>query len=81
IKGTFSVGRVQTPTLNLIYEREKEIASFKPTPFYEIEGCFEKDNQSFFAKYKEKFDTEHQLKEKLTEHNLSLNSKGIAIIE
>ncbi|MED3640001.1 DNA topoisomerase III [Bacillus thuringiensis] len=81
IKGTFTVGRVQTPTLNLIYEREKEITNFKPTSFYEIEGCFEKDNQSFCAKYKEKFDSEYLLKEKLKEHNISLHSKNTAIVE
>lgn len=31
-----SVGRVQTPTLNLIVERDLAIESFRPVPFYDI---------------------------------------------
>lgn len=32
-----SIGRVQTPTLNLIVERHRAILDFKPEPFYEVE--------------------------------------------
>ncbi|MEM3091255.1 MAG: DNA topoisomerase I [Candidatus Pacearchaeota archaeon] len=32
----FSIGRVQGPTLNLIVEKEKEILSFKPQPYWQI---------------------------------------------
>lgn len=35
-KDFLSVGRVQTPTLRLIVEREKEIDNFKPEKFYEL---------------------------------------------
>lgn len=38
---TFSVGRVQTPTLNLIVERDLEIENFKPEDYFELEGQFE----------------------------------------
>jgi DNA topoisomerase-3 len=31
-----SVGRVQTPTLNLVVKRDLEIESFKPVPFYDL---------------------------------------------
>lgn len=31
-----SIGRVQTPTLALIVQRQKEIENFKPTDFYEL---------------------------------------------
>ncbi|MBX0312136.1 MAG: type I DNA topoisomerase, partial [Sulfurihydrogenibium sp.] len=34
IGGRFSVGRVQSPAVRLIVEREKEILNFKPTPYY-----------------------------------------------
>ncbi len=37
-----SVGRVQSPTLALIVDREKEIAAFKPTPYWEINAVMEK---------------------------------------
>ncbi len=33
-----SAGRVQTPTLNIIIQREKEIASFVPKPFWRLEA-------------------------------------------
>uniref|UniRef100_A0A7J2TIP0 DNA topoisomerase 1 n=1 Tax=Archaeoglobus fulgidus TaxID=2234 RepID=A0A7J2TIP0_ARCFL len=39
-KDFLSVGRVQTPTLRLIVEREKEIENFKPEKFYEIYADF-----------------------------------------
>ncbi len=36
-----SVGRVQTPTLNIICSREKEIKAFKSEKYYELRGKFE----------------------------------------
>lgn len=38
---TLPLGRVQTPTLRLIVDRELEIQNFVPQPFFEIEGMFE----------------------------------------
>ena len=35
-----TVGRVQTPTLALIVEREEKIRKFKPRPYWELEGVF-----------------------------------------
>jgi DNA topoisomerase-3 len=32
----FSVGRVQTPTLGLVVQRDREIANFTPKPYYEL---------------------------------------------
>ena len=37
----FSVGRVQTPTLALLVEREREIRAFVPQPYLEIQGSFD----------------------------------------
>lgn len=36
-----TVGRVQTPTLTLVYEREKAIRNFKPRPYWKILATFE----------------------------------------
>jgi DNA topoisomerase-1 len=41
-KDFLSVGRVQTPTLALIMDREDEIKAFKPEPYWEIHGEVEK---------------------------------------
>lgn len=38
IQGVFSLGRVQTPTLYLIYKRQLEIENFKKTPYFEVES-------------------------------------------
>ncbi len=42
--GVISVGRVQTPTLNLIVERDRQIDNFVPLPFYAIKAQFEHQN-------------------------------------
>lgn len=36
-----SVGRVKSPTLNIVVQRDLEIANFKPQDFFEIEGQFD----------------------------------------
>lgn len=38
-----SSGRVQGPALKILYEREKEIAAFKPTPYWQIYLEIEKE--------------------------------------
>ncbi|WP_285412651.1 DNA topoisomerase III [Pseudomonas sp. lyk4-40-TSB-59a] len=42
LEGVLSVGRVQTPTLRLVVDRDREIERFVPTPFWsiEIQLCF-----------------------------------------
>lgn len=37
LDGVLSVGRVQTPTLRLVVDRDREIERFVPTPFWSIE--------------------------------------------
>jgi DNA topoisomerase-3 len=39
-EGVFSLGRVQTPTLALIVERDREIAEFVPTDYFEVVADF-----------------------------------------
>jgi len=46
-----TVGRVQTPTLGLIVERERAIEGFVPTPYWEIEAEFETDKGKYKAKW------------------------------
>lgn len=58
-QGVVSVGRVQTPTLKLVVDREREIRNFVPKDFYEVEGVFELDNGGV---YKGKWDIPADLK-------------------
>jgi DNA topoisomerase III len=39
-QGVFSLGRVQTPTLALIVERDREITNFVPTDYFEVVADF-----------------------------------------
>src|SRR5690554_4300152 len=40
-EGVYSVGRVQTPVLGLVVERDNTIENFEPKPWYRIEGQFQ----------------------------------------
>lgn len=44
-----SVGRVQTPTLNLVATRDHEINNFKPQTYYVFKGNFKAENKTFTA--------------------------------
>ncbi len=61
IGGRFSVGRVQSPAVRLIVEREREIQNFKPTPYYVLSVELKKDNFPFLAYYeKQKIEDKEQ---------------------
>ncbi len=51
-KEFLSAGRVQSPTLALIVQREKEILAFNPKPFWELQALFEKSSKEFEALHK-----------------------------
>ncbi len=46
-----SVGRVQSPTLKLIVDREREIEAFDPEDYWELFADLEKDGGTFEAQY------------------------------
>lgn len=52
IDGFFSVGRVQTPTLNMIVTRDLLIENFKPKNYYDLKGVFDINNEKVEAKWK-----------------------------
>ena len=47
--GAVSLGRVQTPTLALVARREEEIRSFKPEPYWLVEGRFAASEERLYA--------------------------------
>ncbi|HPQ94484.1 MAG TPA: type I DNA topoisomerase, partial [Thiolinea sp.] len=50
IKRGLSAGRVQSPALRLIVEREQEIESFVPQEYWSLTALTEKDSQGFNAR-------------------------------
>lgn len=56
VRGSFSVGRVQTPTLYLVYKRQKEHENFKSVPFYEVYGDVSVGDHKFEVKHSKRFD-------------------------
>jgi DNA topoisomerase-1 len=50
IRRGLSAGRVQSPALRMIAEREEEIEAFKSREYWTIEADSKKDNQAFSAK-------------------------------
>lgn len=46
-----SVGRVQSPTLKVIVDRERKIEAFDPDPYWELTAELERDERSFEAQY------------------------------
>jgi len=51
---TISTGRVQSPTLKFLVDREKEIRSFVPEPYWEIKSEVLVNNRAYKSEYKEK---------------------------
>ncbi|HNN44848.1 MAG TPA: DNA topoisomerase, partial [Azospira sp.] len=65
-----TVGRVQTPTLAILVEREEKIKKFKPRAYWEVEGIFgaaagEYKGKWFDEKFKGKDDDEHARADRL----------------
>jgi DNA topoisomerase I len=48
---TVSIGRVQGPTLSFIVEKEVDVRTFVPTPFWTASGGFRKGDVVFQARY------------------------------
>ncbi|MBW7901898.1 MAG: DNA topoisomerase III [Rhodocyclaceae bacterium] len=65
-----TVGRVQTPTLAILVEREEKIKRFKPRPYWEVEASFaaaggEYKGKWFDEKFKRNEDDEHARADRL----------------
>lgn len=73
---SLSIGRVQSPTVYLIYQRQLEIERFKPEPFYEIEGLFQAENGKYKGKVKFKSNKREEALELLQKHQVSPQDEG-----
>ena len=69
----FSLGRVQTPTLYMIYENDKRIENFSPETFYDIKGiCQSEKDFSVELKEKKSFKSKEELNTFMSENKLKI---------
>jgi DNA topoisomerase-3 len=55
-QGVLPVGRVQTPTLRLVVDRDRSIADFVPVPYWAIDVELQSERQTFVAQWRAKSD-------------------------
>jgi DNA topoisomerase-1 len=72
VRRGLSAGRVQSPALRMIVEREEEIEQFKPREYWSIEADLEKDEQGFTARLT------HLHNKKLSQFSISKADKARA---
>ena len=58
VPGGKSAGRVQSPAVRLLVEREREIMKFESSSQFKVTAIFIHDNQEFKAELNQKFDSE-----------------------
>lgn len=79
VNEVFSIGRVQTPTLFLVYKRQQEIDNFKPKNFYELTGEFKAENGNYKGKAKLKTEDKNEVNALFEKHRLGANVPGEVI--
>lgn len=72
----FPIGRVQSPTVYLVYERQKEIESFVSEPFFEAEAHFKAAAGIYKGKAKVRMKKREELVALLQKHQIQPNSPG-----
>lgn len=60
VKPSLSAGRVQSVTVRLIVEREKEIDAFESTSYYKVKAVFEAKDKSFTADLSKRLNSEEE---------------------
>lgn len=63
VPGGKSAGRVQSPAVRLLVEREREIMKFNGDSQFKVTALFFHDNQEFKAELNQKFDNEQKAKD------------------
>ena len=61
--GNLSAGRVQSPALRLVVEREREIENFKPKRYYYVKALLEKEGKRFEAVYDYRYENPSDAKD------------------
>lgn len=81
VTGLYTVGRVQTPTLFMVYEREKAINDFKKEKYYTLNAYDKINDVTFNDKDKRKFSSKAEALQFLQEHAIDINERQEGIIE
>lgn len=81
MKTSLSVGRVQSPLVYMIYQRQKEIDNFISKPFYELTGTFEHKNGIYKGKAQLKEDNKETIISLLEKNNITDMKSSNAIIK
>ncbi|MFT9428023.1 MAG: DNA topoisomerase III [Sporolactobacillus sp.] len=81
LQGTYSVGRVQTPTLAMIAARQQAIENFKPENFVEIHADFQAVNGSYSGKLDQRFPSAAEAEVMLGQHGLATEQQSPATVQ
>lgn len=77
VQEVFPIGRVQSPTVYLIYQRQREIETFISEPFFEVEATFTAEHGTYKGKAKAKEPKREIIQELLAKHGIQPNSPGL----
>jgi DNA topoisomerase I len=88
VRPGLSAGRVQSPALRMIVEREEEIEQFKPQEYWTIKAKLGEENKAFWAKLAEfdgekikQFSITHEKQAKSIEEALIESAEGKLIVK
>ncbi|WP_303967632.1 type IA DNA topoisomerase [Sporosarcina ureae] len=73
----FPIGRVQSPTVYLIYQRQREIETFVSEPFFEAEAIFTAEHGTYKGKAKLKEPKRELIAEALNSRNITKRTPGV----
>ncbi|MBW4056862.1 MAG: type I DNA topoisomerase [Proteobacteria bacterium] len=51
LRGSYSVGRVQSPAVRLVVDRERDIRAFTPSPYWMLDILLNKNGTAFMARH------------------------------
>ncbi|PIC73513.1 type IA DNA topoisomerase [Sporosarcina sp. P17b] len=77
IEEVFPIGRVQSPTVYLIYQRQREIETFVSEPFFEAEAIFTAEHGTYKGKAKLKEPKRELIAEALNSRNITKRTPGV----
>lgn len=78
---TLGIGRVQSPTIYLIYQRQKEIENFKRQTFYELESKFTHEKGEYKGKANIKETDKKKVESIVNNYNIKIDNNINGIVK